>query len=124
MLQQLRTDYKVKSVACEGGAALFRSMIELDLVDQLNLTIAPYLFGGNDAPTLTGVETKFPAGERALFPRRYAHRRRRMLSHLPNQAAALVESTFPARGRRTNSPPQFGQTPASAVVHSGQKVHS
>ena len=44
-----------ESVACEGGAALFRSLLELDLVDQLNLTIAPYLFGGRDAPTLTGV---------------------------------------------------------------------
>jgi riboflavin-specific deaminase-like protein len=65
MLQQLQMDYKVKSVACEGGAALFRSMIELGLVDQLNLTIAPYLFGGNDAPTLTGVEKSFlPASVR------------------------------------------------------------
>jgi riboflavin-specific deaminase-like protein len=59
MLQQLRRDYKVKTVACEGGAALFRSMLDLGLVDQLNLTIAPYLFGGADAPTLTGV-TKEP----------------------------------------------------------------
>jgi riboflavin biosynthesis pyrimidine reductase len=30
-------------------------MLELGLIDQLNLTIAPYLFGGADAPTLTGV---------------------------------------------------------------------
>lgn len=59
MLQQLRREYKVRSVACEGGAALFRSMLELDLVDQLNLTIAPYLFGGRDAPTLTGVSKDF-----------------------------------------------------------------
>ena len=59
MLGQLRTEYGVKSVACEGGAALFRSMLELDLVDQLNLTIAPYLFGGRDAPTLTGVSSDF-----------------------------------------------------------------
>ena len=28
------------------------------------------------------------------------------------------------RGRRTSSPPQLGQMAASAVVHSGQKVHS
>ncbi len=59
MLQQLRTEYKVRSVACEGGATLFRSMLELGLVDQLNLTIAPYLFGGRDAPTLTGRSTEF-----------------------------------------------------------------
>jgi riboflavin biosynthesis pyrimidine reductase len=28
-------------------------------VDQLNLTIAPYLFGGRDAPTLTGLSKEF-----------------------------------------------------------------
>lgn len=65
MLQQLRTEYKVQSVACEGGAALFRSMLELDLIDQLNLTIAPVLFGGGKAPTLTGLSTEFlPASVR------------------------------------------------------------
>ena len=65
MLQQLRTEYKVKSVALEGGATLFRSFLEHDLVDQLNLTIAPFLFGGRDAPTLTGLNKKFlPASVR------------------------------------------------------------
>ncbi len=59
MLQQLRREYKIRSVACEGGAALFRSLLELALVDQLNLTIAPFLFGGRDAPTLTGVSKEF-----------------------------------------------------------------
>jgi 2,5-diamino-6-(ribosylamino)-4(3H)-pyrimidinone 5'-phosphate reductase len=59
MLQQLRAQYKVRSVACEGGAALFRSMLQLGLVDQLNLTIAPFLFGGGGAPTLTGSSTDF-----------------------------------------------------------------
>ncbi|MDQ6626729.1 MAG: RibD family protein [Verrucomicrobiota bacterium] len=59
MLQQLRAQYKVRTVACEGGAALFREMLELGLVDQLNLTIAPLLFGGAKAPTLTGVSTEF-----------------------------------------------------------------
>ncbi len=59
MLQQLRAEYGVRTVACEGGAALFRSMLELGLVDQLNLTIAPYLFGGRGAPTLTGTNPEF-----------------------------------------------------------------
>ena len=59
MLQQLRTDYKVRFVACEGGAELFRSLLERDLVDQLNLTVAPLLFGGADAPTLTGLSKEF-----------------------------------------------------------------
>src|SRR5215472_6926698 len=59
MLRILRLDYKVRRVACEGGSILFRSMLELGLIDELNLTIAPYLFGGADAPTLTGLRKEF-----------------------------------------------------------------
>jgi riboflavin-specific deaminase-like protein len=59
MLQQLRSEYSVRRVACEGGAELFRSLLELQLVDQLNLTIAPFIFGGKDAPTLTGRSKDF-----------------------------------------------------------------
>lgn len=59
MLQVLRSEYKIRTVACEGGATLFRSLLEQGLVDQLNLTIAPYLFGGANAPTLTGLSKKF-----------------------------------------------------------------
>jgi riboflavin-specific deaminase-like protein len=59
LLHQLRVEYKVRQVACEGGATLFRALLERDLVDQLNLTIAPFLFGGADAPTLTGLSKEF-----------------------------------------------------------------
>ena len=59
MLRVLRRDYDVKRVACEGGPTLFRALLERGLVDRLNLTIAPYLFGGSDAPTLTGVGKQF-----------------------------------------------------------------
>jgi riboflavin-specific deaminase-like protein len=59
MLQTLRREYKVRTVACEGGPTLFRALLERGLVDQLNLTIAPFLFGGRDAPTLTGVDRSF-----------------------------------------------------------------
>lgn len=62
MLQQLRRDYKVRTVACEGGAQLFRALLEQSLVDQLNLTIAPFLFGGANAPTLTGLSKEFLPG--------------------------------------------------------------
>lgn len=59
MLGRLRTEYKVRTVACEGGATLFRGLIERDLVDELSLTIAPWLFGGANAPTLTGLNKTF-----------------------------------------------------------------
>ena len=65
MLRQLRREYKVRTVACEGGAKLFRGLLERGLVDQLNVTIAPVLFGGRDAPTLTGISMDFlPASVR------------------------------------------------------------
>jgi riboflavin-specific deaminase-like protein len=59
MLKKLRDQYKVRTVACEGGPTLFRSLLERGLVDQLNLTIAPYMFGGANAPTLTGLSKEF-----------------------------------------------------------------
>ena len=59
MLRILRRDYNVRRVACEGGPTLFRSMLERGFVDELNLTIAPYLFGGDEAPTLTGLSKDF-----------------------------------------------------------------
>jgi len=34
-------------------------LLEQGLIDQLNLTIAPYMFGGAKAPTLTGLSKEF-----------------------------------------------------------------
>jgi len=62
MLQTLRKQYNVRTLACEGGPTLFRSLLEKDLVDQLSLTIAPSMFGGADAPTLTGLSKTFLPG--------------------------------------------------------------
>jgi riboflavin-specific deaminase-like protein len=59
MLGTLLREYNVRTVACEGGPTLFRSLLNRRLVDQLNLTIAPYLFGGTKAPTLTGFGKEF-----------------------------------------------------------------
>lgn len=59
LLQQLQRDYKVRTVECEGGAQLFSALLQRGLVDQLNLTIAPWLFGGKNAPTLTGTMSGF-----------------------------------------------------------------
>jgi riboflavin-specific deaminase-like protein len=59
MLKTLRDQYNVRTLACEGGPTLFRSLLEQGLVDQLNLTIAACLFGGAEAPTLTGLSKEF-----------------------------------------------------------------
>jgi riboflavin-specific deaminase-like protein len=59
MLKTLRNQYKVRTLACEGGPTLFRSLLERGFVDQLNLTIAPYMFGGGNAPPVTGLSKEF-----------------------------------------------------------------
>ena len=59
MLKTLRDQYNVGTLACEGGPTLFRSLLEQGLVDQLNLTIAASVFGGAEAPTLTGLSKEF-----------------------------------------------------------------
>jgi len=90
MLRTLRKKYKVRVVECEGGPTLFRALLEHGLVDQLSLTISPYMFGGAKAPTLTGMSTKFlPAsvhcslsdmhtiGDECFLTYRIRHQRRR-----------------------------------------------
>jgi riboflavin-specific deaminase-like protein len=59
MLQHLRTHYKVKRIICEGGPSLFRALLAQNLVDEINLTLTPRIFGGNRAPTLTGLPGDF-----------------------------------------------------------------
>jgi riboflavin-specific deaminase-like protein len=90
MLHTLRDKYRIHTVACEGGPTLFRSLLERGLVDRLNLTIAPYMFGGAKAPTLTGLSREFlPAsvhcslidmrvvGDECFLTYRIKHSRRR-----------------------------------------------
>lgn len=59
MLATLRKEYRVKRLVCEGGSQIFRSLLEEDLVDELQVTFAPHLFGGRGAPTLTGIADKY-----------------------------------------------------------------
>ena len=58
-LEILRREFGVKRLVCEGGGTLLRSLATLDLVDAVFLTIAPVIFGGRLAPTLTGLPGNF-----------------------------------------------------------------
>ena len=54
-LHRLRTEYNIDTLLCEGGGALVRVLAELDAIDEIHLTFAGHsLFGGVDAPTITG----------------------------------------------------------------------
>jgi 2,5-diamino-6-(ribosylamino)-4(3H)-pyrimidinone 5'-phosphate reductase len=48
----LRAKWKVKRLLCEGGGELNGALFSARLVDELHLTICPYIFGGQHAPTI------------------------------------------------------------------------
>jgi 2,5-diamino-6-(ribosylamino)-4(3H)-pyrimidinone 5'-phosphate reductase len=48
----LRKKWKVKRLLCEGGGEVNGALFRARLVDELHLTICPYIFGGQDAPTI------------------------------------------------------------------------
>ena len=59
MLATLRADYGVRRLVCEGGAQIFRALLSAGLVDELHVTLCPRVFGGERAPTLTGLPGAF-----------------------------------------------------------------
>lgn len=52
LLETLAREQGVERVAAEGGGALNAALFAEDLVDELELTIAPVILGGATAPTL------------------------------------------------------------------------
>lgn len=58
-LSMLRAEHGVRSLVCEGGGGLLRSLAAADLVDAIHLTVAPVVFGGRGAPSLTGLAGNF-----------------------------------------------------------------
>ena len=53
-LRWLRTKWNVKRLLCEGGGELNEALFRAGLVDEINLTICPKVFGGRTAPTIAG----------------------------------------------------------------------
>ncbi|HEY2316698.1 MAG TPA: dihydrofolate reductase family protein [Solirubrobacteraceae bacterium] len=48
VLHSLRHDHGVRSLLCEGGPTLFTALLAHDLVDELFLTLAPTIVGGQE----------------------------------------------------------------------------
>ena len=65
-LETLAKDHHVERLHCEGGGELVRQLATLDAIDEIHLTWASHaLFGGAEAPTLTGLPAEFlPASRR------------------------------------------------------------
>ncbi|MGA7124773.1 MAG: RibD family protein [Chthoniobacterales bacterium] len=59
VMSHLFSHYQVRTVVCEGGPTLVKSLAEVDLIDRIILTVAAKLFGGKLAPTLTGLPGNF-----------------------------------------------------------------
>jgi 2,5-diamino-6-(ribosylamino)-4(3H)-pyrimidinone 5'-phosphate reductase len=64
VMSHLFLHYQVRTVVCEGGPTLVRSLAEVDLIDRIVLTVAAKIFGGRLAPTLTGLPSDFLPGSR------------------------------------------------------------
>ena len=52
-LRWLRREWNVKRLLCEGGGDMNDALFRAGLVDEINLTICPKIFGGRTAPTIS-----------------------------------------------------------------------
>lgn len=57
VLRILKREYRLRTVVCEGGPRVFASLAGIGAVDELHLTFAPRVFGGQLAPTLSGLSS-------------------------------------------------------------------
>jgi riboflavin-specific deaminase-like protein len=54
VLDDLYETRQVRTLVCEGGPRLAKALAELDVLDELFVTIAPILSGGANAPSMLG----------------------------------------------------------------------
>ncbi|HTI71973.1 MAG TPA: dihydrofolate reductase family protein [Candidatus Limnocylindria bacterium] len=72
-LRHLRKRYGIGRLLSEGGAKVNDGLFRARVVDEINLTICPYVFGGQEAPTIAegiGIEHLADAAQFRLVSRR------------------------------------------------------
>ena len=69
VLNDLYETRQVRTLVCEGGPRLAKALAELDVVDELFVTIAPILAGGADAPGILGISGTFLPSSRVYRTR-------------------------------------------------------
>jgi len=59
-IEHLYSEHEVRRIHCEGGGQLIHDLASLDLLDEIHLTWAGHrLFGGQSAPSATGIPGDF-----------------------------------------------------------------
>lgn len=66
VLNDLYETRQVRTLVCEGGPRLAKALAELDVVDELFITIAPILAGGAGAPGILGISGTFLPSSRVF----------------------------------------------------------
>jgi riboflavin-specific deaminase-like protein len=66
VLNDLYETRQVRTLVCEGGPRLAKALAELDVVDELFITIAPILAGGAGAPGILGTSGTFLPSSRVF----------------------------------------------------------
>jgi riboflavin-specific deaminase-like protein len=67
VLRSLRREHDVRSLLCEGGPILFNAMLAQNLVDELFLTLAPSLVGGDELSITVGQALERPLALRLVW---------------------------------------------------------
>ncbi len=67
VLRSLRDEHGIRSLLCEGGPVLFNAMLAQDLVDELFLTLAPSLVGGDELSITVGQGLERPIPLRLVW---------------------------------------------------------
>jgi riboflavin biosynthesis pyrimidine reductase len=80
-LRELRRRFEVRTLLCEGGPALFTSLLAENLVDELFLTLAPKLVGGVGPAITNGPPLDAPLELRWLLERNGALYARYAVGH-------------------------------------------
>jgi len=93
VLEDLYRKHGVRTLVCEGGPGLARSLAEIDAIDELFLTVAPLLFGGAEAPGLTGHQGPFLSASRFYQLESIKVLSAECYLHYVSKAVACIEQT-------------------------------